>query len=222
MSGSLSFSRAIPPVNRVGLLYTFRAANNYGCIPLFSDFGIPQSNAFILQKTYHIPIWVSQFNRFGFPPSRMFFLRISHYPAIWFSPISYVFFLTSYNLPILISNVFLKISHHPPISAFYMTNRHDGFSLSGSILARSKFYGNSLSAILDGVARLAFLKRGEEYDITTPYAHCKGMLQTKSETILKSGKALMLFNCITSWVDSSFHSSYLPILLPTFQLDMSE
>lgn len=69
-----------------------------------------------------------------------------------------------------------QISHHPPISAFYVTNRREGFAISGSILAKSKFYGNSLSAILDGAARLTLLKRGEEYVITMPYAHCKGIL----------------------------------------------
>lgn len=36
------------------------------------------------------------------------------------------------------------------------------------------FVGNSLSAILDGKARLLFLSRDEEYVITMPYAHCKG------------------------------------------------
>uniref|UniRef100_A0AAX7VV41 PH domain-containing protein n=1 Tax=Astatotilapia calliptera TaxID=8154 RepID=A0AAX7VV41_ASTCA len=35
---------------------------------------------------------------------------------------------------------------------------------------------NSLSAILDGKARLLFLSRDEEYVITMPYAHCKGIL----------------------------------------------
>uniref|UniRef100_A0A3Q3X1Q3 Oxysterol-binding protein n=1 Tax=Mola mola TaxID=94237 RepID=A0A3Q3X1Q3_MOLML len=65
-----------------------------------------------------------------------------------------------------------QVSHHPPISAFYVCNRKDGFSISGSILAKSKYY-NSLSAILDGKARLLFLSRGEEYVITMPYAHCK-------------------------------------------------
>ncbi|ESO91605.1 hypothetical protein LOTGIDRAFT_217357 [Lottia gigantea] len=69
-----------------------------------------------------------------------------------------------------------QISHHPPVSAFHITNRHDGFSISGSILAKSKFYGNSISAILDGTAKLTFLKRGEDYFITMPYAHCKGIL----------------------------------------------
>ncbi|KAG5839090.1 hypothetical protein ANANG_G00201240 [Anguilla anguilla] len=69
-----------------------------------------------------------------------------------------------------------QVSHHPPISAFYVCNRKDGFCIHGSILAKSKFYGNSLSAILDGKARLVFLSRDEEYVITMPYAHCKGIL----------------------------------------------
>ncbi|XP_019398724.1 PREDICTED: oxysterol-binding protein-related protein 8 isoform X2 [Crocodylus porosus] len=69
-----------------------------------------------------------------------------------------------------------QVSHHPPISAFYVSNRKDGFCLSGSILAKSKFYGNSLSAILEGEGRLMFLNRGEDYVMTMPYAHCKGIL----------------------------------------------
>ncbi|CAH1785610.1 unnamed protein product [Owenia fusiformis] len=69
-----------------------------------------------------------------------------------------------------------QISHHPPVSAFHVSNRQDGFSISGSVLAKSKFYGNSLSAIMDGQGRLTFLKRGEDYVITMPYAHCKGVL----------------------------------------------
>ncbi|XP_053572742.1 oxysterol-binding protein-related protein 8 isoform X2 [Bombina bombina] len=69
-----------------------------------------------------------------------------------------------------------QVSHHPPVSAFYVSNRKDGFCLSGSILAKSKFYGNSLSAILEGEGRLTFLNRGEDYMMTMPYAHCKGIL----------------------------------------------
>ncbi|XP_046452707.1 oxysterol-binding protein-related protein 8-like isoform X1 [Daphnia pulex] len=69
-----------------------------------------------------------------------------------------------------------QVSHHPPISALYVTNRKDGFTLSATILAKSKFYGNSLSALLDGSARLTLLPRGEDYVITMPYAHCKGIL----------------------------------------------
>lgn len=69
-----------------------------------------------------------------------------------------------------------QVSHHPPVSTFYVTNRQDGFSIAASILAKSKFYGNSTSAILDGTAILTLLPRGEQYTLTIPYAHCKGIL----------------------------------------------
>ncbi|XP_059488912.1 oxysterol-binding protein-related protein 8-like isoform X2 [Neocloeon triangulifer] len=69
-----------------------------------------------------------------------------------------------------------QVSHHPPVSAFYVTNRQEGFCITASILAKSKFYGNSTSAILDGTAILTLLPRGEDYTITIPYAHCKGIL----------------------------------------------
>ncbi|KMQ97379.1 oxysterol-binding protein 8 [Lasius niger] len=36
--------------------------------------------------------------------------------------------------------------------------------------------GNSTSAVLDGVAVLTMLPRGEDYTMTIPYAHCKGIL----------------------------------------------
>ena len=39
-----------------------------------------------------------------------------------------------------------------------------------------QFYGNSTSAILEGVATISLLPRGEEYVMTLPYAHCKGIL----------------------------------------------
>lgn len=38
------------------------------------------------------------------------------------------------------------------------------------------FTGNSTSAVLDGVAVLTMLPRGEDYTMTIPYAHCKGIL----------------------------------------------
>ncbi|KAG5308812.1 OSBL8 protein, partial [Acromyrmex insinuator] len=69
-----------------------------------------------------------------------------------------------------------QLSHHPPISGFYVTNRQDGFTISATIIAKSKFYGNSTSAVLDGIAILTMLPRGEDYTMTIPYAHCKGIL----------------------------------------------
>ena len=42
----------------------------------------------------------------------------------------------------------LQVSHHPPVSAFYVSNRKDGFCLSGSILAKSKFYGTDTRPVI--------------------------------------------------------------------------
>ncbi|XP_040570117.1 oxysterol-binding protein-related protein 8 isoform X3 [Lepeophtheirus salmonis] len=69
-----------------------------------------------------------------------------------------------------------QVSHHPPISAFYVSNRQDGITISSSICTKSKFYGNSTSALLEGTATLCLLPRGEDYKMTLPYAHCKGIL----------------------------------------------
>ncbi|XP_063836187.1 oxysterol-binding protein-related protein 8-like isoform X1 [Ostrinia nubilalis] len=69
-----------------------------------------------------------------------------------------------------------QVSHHPPVSAFYVSNRKEGYVIEGSLLARSKFYGNSTSAILEGCARVHLLSWGETYVTTAPYAHCKGIV----------------------------------------------
>lgn len=34
-----------------------------------------------------------------------------------------------------------QVSHHPPVSAFHVSNRKDGFCISGNITAKSRFYG---------------------------------------------------------------------------------
>ncbi|XP_023949124.2 oxysterol-binding protein-related protein 8 isoform X3 [Bicyclus anynana] len=69
-----------------------------------------------------------------------------------------------------------QVSHHPPVSAFYISNRKDGFVIEGSLLAKSKFYGNSTSAILEGCARIHLLNWRETYVTTAPYAHCRGIV----------------------------------------------
>uniref|UniRef100_A0A0R3RXB9 Oxysterol-binding protein n=1 Tax=Elaeophora elaphi TaxID=1147741 RepID=A0A0R3RXB9_9BILA len=69
-----------------------------------------------------------------------------------------------------------QVSHHPPVSALFLTNRKAGFNISGTILAKSKYYGNSLSAMMIGDVRITLLQRGETYVATLPYANCKGIM----------------------------------------------
>jgi hypothetical protein len=69
-----------------------------------------------------------------------------------------------------------QVSHHPPISAIFVSNRRAGFNISATILAKSKFYGNSLSAMMNGAFKITLLNRGETYTLTLPYAYCKGLI----------------------------------------------
>ncbi|VDK79079.1 unnamed protein product [Litomosoides sigmodontis] len=69
-----------------------------------------------------------------------------------------------------------QVSHHPPVSALFLTNRKAGFNISGTILAKSKYYGNSLSAMMIGDVRITLLQLGETYIATLPYASCKGIM----------------------------------------------
>nr|CAB3264584.1 oxysterol-binding protein-related protein 8 [Phallusia mammillata] len=99
-----------------------------------------------------------------------------------YNPILGETFRCKWNHPSTNSSTFFlaeQVSHHPPVSAFVISNRKDGFVINGSILAKSKFYGNSVSAVLDGSCKLNLLKHGEEYRLTLPYAHCKGIIYGK-------------------------------------------
>ena len=50
------------------------------------------------------------------------------------------------------------------------------FNSNCKVVKPAVILGNSLSAILEGVATLSLLPRGEDYKLTMPYAHCKGIL----------------------------------------------
>lgn len=47
-----------------------------------------------------------------------------------------------------------QLSHHPPISGFYVTNRQDGFTISATIIAKSKFYGKYMQNKIHWTTRL--------------------------------------------------------------------
>ncbi len=102
-----------------------------------------------------------------------------------------------------------QVSHHPPITSFYVTNRKEGFCIYGTILARSKFYGNSVSAIMEGHVKLILLNRGEEYIITLPYANCKGILLGKL-TMELGGKVSI--DCVKTGYSAEIEFKLKPLL----------
>ena len=69
-----------------------------------------------------------------------------------------------------------QVSHHPPISALYACNRAEGWAMNGAIVARSKFWGTSVGALLDGTVTLHVPAHGEEYVIGFPSALAKGFI----------------------------------------------
>ncbi|KAK5575108.1 hypothetical protein RB653_010364 [Dictyostelium firmibasis] len=69
-----------------------------------------------------------------------------------------------------------QISHHPPVSCIYLSNRKDGYTMSGTINPRSKFLGNSMAVIVDGSSTLTLLGLQEEYVITFPTAVARGII----------------------------------------------
>jgi hypothetical protein len=74
-----------------------------------------------------------------------------------------------------------QTSHHPPKSSyFYMAPEHH-IRIDGCLKPRSKFLGNSAASLMEGIAVLRFLNRGdspkgESYFLTQPNMYARGIL----------------------------------------------
>jgi len=74
-----------------------------------------------------------------------------------------------------------QTSHHPPKSSyFYMAPEHH-IRIDGCLKPRSKFLGNSAASMMEGIAILRFLNRGnspkgERYILTQPNMYARGIL----------------------------------------------
>ncbi|KAL0208177.1 hypothetical protein P9112_010764 [Eukaryota sp. TZLM1-RC] len=74
-----------------------------------------------------------------------------------------------------------QVSHHPPVSAFYLSSPKDGYSVEGSIKFKSQFLGNAAAALMLGHADVSLLgdfggKSSEVYRITFPKYVSRGVL----------------------------------------------
>jgi len=59
-----------------------------------------------------------------------------------------------------------QVTHHPPVSAFYLDNEEEGVSVQGTISFGVKFHVNSATIATAGSMRLKLDKHGEEYFFT--------------------------------------------------------
>merc|ERR1719153_2102452 len=71
-----------------------------------------------------------------------------------------------------------QVSHHPPISAFYVECPDRRISFNGHIHTKSSFLGMSIAAHMLGEGKVSLQDSGEEYVVTFPSGYCRSILTT--------------------------------------------
>ena len=61
-----------------------------------------------------------------------------------------------------------QVSHHPPITAFYLENANKGIQLDGFVKSVSKFYGLTVGVESIGNSVISLMQHNEEYVFTFP------------------------------------------------------
>jgi hypothetical protein len=69
-----------------------------------------------------------------------------------------------------------QTSHHPPKSSYFFMAPEHFIRVDGTLKPRSKFLGNSAASMMEGIAILRLLNRGERYFITQPNMYARGIL----------------------------------------------
>ncbi|PAA85385.1 hypothetical protein BOX15_Mlig007113g2 [Macrostomum lignano] len=69
-----------------------------------------------------------------------------------------------------------QVSHHPPITAFYMECPQKQVWLNASIYTKSKFMGMSIGVNMIGRLQLHLMQHDEVYNITLPSAYARSIL----------------------------------------------
>ncbi|EDN07966.1 hypothetical protein HCAG_04476 [Histoplasma mississippiense (nom. inval.)] len=80
-----------------------------------------------------------------------------------------------------------QTSHHPPKSSYFFMAPEHHIRIDGTLKPRSKFLGNSAASMMEGIAILSFLNRGEpgkgeRYIVTQPNMYARGILWGKMKT----------------------------------------
>ena len=57
---------------------------------------------------------------------------------------------------------YVKVSHHPPISAFFYISPANRVKIIGELRPKSKFLGNSVSTTMEGENRVTLLDKPED------------------------------------------------------------
>ena len=71
-----------------------------------------------------------------------------------------------------------QVSHHPPISAFYVECAARRISFNGHIYTKSSFLGMSVAVHNVGEGRITLMDHGEDYVATFPSGYGRSILTT--------------------------------------------
>ncbi|EGG20537.1 oxysterol binding family protein [Cavenderia fasciculata] len=69
-----------------------------------------------------------------------------------------------------------QVCHHPPISCIYISNRKDGYVVTGTISPRGSYQITSLVVHVEGTITLRFIETNEEYTFNFPSIYARGIL----------------------------------------------
>ncbi|KAJ5601419.1 hypothetical protein N7510_010953 [Penicillium lagena] len=75
-----------------------------------------------------------------------------------------------------------QTSHHPPKSSYFFMAPEHNIRIDGTLKPRSRFLGNSAASLMEGIAILRLLNRGEDkemgekYILTQPNMYARGIL----------------------------------------------
>ncbi|XP_059822341.1 oxysterol-binding protein-related protein 11 isoform X2 [Hypanus sabinus] len=69
-----------------------------------------------------------------------------------------------------------QVSHHPPVSGFYVECEEKNICANTHVWTKSKFMGMSIGVVMIGEGLLCLLDHGEEYTFTLPCAYARSIL----------------------------------------------
>ncbi|XP_007907304.1 oxysterol-binding protein-related protein 11 isoform X2 [Callorhinchus milii] len=69
-----------------------------------------------------------------------------------------------------------QVSHHPPVSGFYVECEEKNMCVNTHVWTKSKFMGMSIGVVMVGEGLLCLLEHGEEYTFTLPCAYARSIL----------------------------------------------
>ncbi|XP_069693111.1 oxysterol-binding protein-related protein 11-like isoform X2 [Periplaneta americana] len=97
-----------------------------------------------------------------------------------------------------------QVSHHPPVTAFYVECPTKKMCLNASIWTKSNFSGMSIGVNMIGELSLHLCSHGEHYDFTLPSAHVRSLISVPWVEL--GGKVII--NCQTTGYCASiiFHT----------------